>query len=160
MPLTLPNLQGLHISEISPVSLDGVDSIYYSKLNAVITFAFGKPAPNRHVLFFAACVLLIGTSLSSLVAQWVKDPALSPLWLRLLPQCRFDPDLGNFCLPQVQPKKKKILTYSIAPITEMYLFPFLTVSFLEAVILSISLHIEYYLVHNRYSINVRVNKLN
>ena len=37
----------------------------------------------------------------SLVAQWVKDLALSLLWLR------FDPRPGNFHIPPVQPKKKK-----------------------------------------------------
>ena len=34
------------------------------------------------------------------MAQWVKDPALSLLW------CRFDSWSGNFCMPQVEPKKK------------------------------------------------------
>ena len=38
---------------------------------------------------------------SSLVAQWVEDLALS------LPWCGFDPWLGNFCMLQVWPEKKK-----------------------------------------------------
>ena len=38
---------------------------------------------------------------SSLVTQWVKDPALSLLWRG------FDPWPGNFLMPWVWPKKKK-----------------------------------------------------
>ena len=41
------------------------------------------------------------------MAQQVKDLVLSLLWLWLLLWCRFDPWPGNFCMPQVQPKKKK-----------------------------------------------------
>ena len=44
---------------------------------------------------------------SSLVAQWVKDLALSPLWLRSLLWCGFDPSPRNVCMPQLQPKKGK-----------------------------------------------------
>ena len=33
------------------------------------------------------------------MAQWVKDPVLSLLWYK------FDPWLGNFCLPRLQSKK-------------------------------------------------------
>ena len=40
------------------------------------------------------------------VAQQVKDLALSLLWLRsLLWCCGFNPWPGNFCIPQVWPKK-------------------------------------------------------
>ena len=35
---------------------------------------------------------------SSLMAQQVKDPVLSLLWLRSLLWSRFDPWLGNFCM--------------------------------------------------------------
>ena len=41
------------------------------------------------------------------MAQQVKDTALSLQWLRLLLGHGFDPWLGNFCMPQVQPKNKK-----------------------------------------------------
>ena len=41
------------------------------------------------------------------MAQWVKDPVLSLLWLRLLLWRRFDPWPRNFDMPQVWPKKKK-----------------------------------------------------
>ena len=41
---------------------------------------------------------------SSLVAQWVKDLALSLLWLRPLKWCRFDPWPGNFYMPWAPPK--------------------------------------------------------
>ena len=34
------------------------------------------------------------------MAQWVKDLVLSLLWLE------FSPWPGNFCMPQVQPKKR------------------------------------------------------
>ena len=53
---------------------------------------------------------------SSLVAQQVKDPALSVLWLGLpshycgiglLLWHRLDPWLGNFHMPWEQPKKEK-----------------------------------------------------
>ena len=42
-----------------------------------------------------------------LVAQGVKDPALSLLWLWLLRWCRLDPWLGNFCVLQEQPPPQK-----------------------------------------------------
>ena len=42
---------------------------------------------------------------SSLMVQQVKDPTLSLLWLGSLLWLRFDPWPGNFCMPQVQPKK-------------------------------------------------------
>ena len=38
------------------------------------------------------------------MAQWVKDPALSLLWLGSLLCCRFNLWPRNFCMPQVQPK--------------------------------------------------------
>ena len=44
---------------------------------------------------------------SSLVAQWVKDPALSLLWLGSLLWCGLNPWPGNLCMPLVQPKKGK-----------------------------------------------------
>ena len=44
---------------------------------------------------------------SSLVAQWVKDPALSMKHLRLVLWYRFHPCPGNFNIPQVWQKKKK-----------------------------------------------------
>ena len=40
------------------------------------------------------------------MAQSVKDPALSLQQLQSLLWCRSDPWPGNFCVPQVQPKKK------------------------------------------------------
>ena len=46
---------------------------------------------------------------SSLVAQRVKDPVLSLLWLR------FDPWPWNFCMLWVQPKKKKGKVHLRAP---------------------------------------------
>ena len=45
--------------------------------------------------------------MSSLVAQRVKDPALSLQWLGSRQWGRFDPWAGNFHMPQVQPKKMK-----------------------------------------------------
>ena len=33
------------------------------------------------------------------MAQWVKDPALSQLWLGSLPWCRFDPWPWDFHMP-------------------------------------------------------------
>ena len=43
----------------------------------------------------------------SLVAQWVKDPALSLLRLKSLLWCRFDPWSRNFHLPRMQPKNNR-----------------------------------------------------
>ena len=40
-----------------------------------------------------------------LVVQWVNDPALPQLWLRLLLWCGFYPWPGNFHMLWVQPKK-------------------------------------------------------
>ena len=45
-----------------------------------------------------------------LEAQWVKDPALSLLWLWSLLWHRFDPWPRYFCMLQVGPEKKKINT--------------------------------------------------
>ena len=42
------------------------------------------------------------------MAQWVKDPVLSPQWLGLLPWHRFNLWLWNFYMPRVQPKKEAI----------------------------------------------------
>lgn len=39
------------------------------------------------------------------MAQWLKDLALSLLWLRLLPWHGFDPGLGIICMSQAQPNK-------------------------------------------------------
>ena len=39
------------------------------------------------------------------MAQWVKDTALSQLWLRLLLQCGFDPWPRDFYVTRVRPKK-------------------------------------------------------
>ena len=41
----------------------------------------------------------------SLVAQQVKDPAWSLLWLRSLLWYGFDPYPGNISMPRAQPKK-------------------------------------------------------
>ena len=41
------------------------------------------------------------------MTQWVKDLALSLLWLVSLLWLRFDPCLRNFCMPQVWQKKKQ-----------------------------------------------------
>ena len=46
-------------------------------------------------------------SQSSLVAQQVKNLALSMPWRGSLQRCRFDPWPRNFCILWVQPKKKK-----------------------------------------------------
>ena len=40
------------------------------------------------------------------MAQWVKNPALSLQWLRLLLWHRFNPWPRNFCMPWTKPKKK------------------------------------------------------
>ena len=42
---------------------------------------------------------------SSLVVQWVKDPALLPQQLMSLLWHGFNPWLGNFHIPRVWPKK-------------------------------------------------------
>ena len=47
---------------------------------------------------------------SSLTAHWIKD-LVSLLWLWLHRQYGFHPWLGNFCMLQTQPKKKKILLH-------------------------------------------------
>lgn len=45
----------------------------------------------------------------SLVAQWVKDQALSLQWLWLLHWCEFD----KFRMPRVQPKQNKTRSLSL-----------------------------------------------
>ena len=44
---------------------------------------------------------------SSLVVQWVKDLALSLVWLELLLWREFNSWPGNFSMTRVHPKKKK-----------------------------------------------------
>lgn len=51
--------------------------------------------------------IIIAKTSWSLVVQWVKDLALSLLWLLILLWCGFNTWLRNFCMVQVQPKKKK-----------------------------------------------------
>ena len=46
------------------------------------------------------------TDRCSLVAQWVKDQALSLQWLGSLLWHGFDPYPGDFSVPQVQPKEE------------------------------------------------------
>ena len=41
------------------------------------------------------------------MTQWIKDPALSLLWLRSLLWHRLDPWPGNFHMLQAQPNKEK-----------------------------------------------------
>ena len=53
------------------------------------------------------CKWLLKLYRSSLVAQWVKDQALSLQWFGLLLWGRFDPGPGNFHMLQAWPKKKK-----------------------------------------------------
>ena len=53
-------------------------------------------------LVFLWCVKKC-TNWASLVAQCVKDPALSLMWLRLLLWHGFHPWPGNFCMPWVWP---------------------------------------------------------
>ena len=43
------------------------------------------------------------------MTQWVKDPALSLLWLELLLWYGFSPWPGSFYAPQTWPKKKQFL---------------------------------------------------
>ena len=43
----------------------------------------------------------------SLVAQWVKDPGMSLLWLGSQLWCMFDSWPRNFHIPQAQPKINK-----------------------------------------------------
>ena len=44
---------------------------------------------------------------SSLVAQWVQDPALSLLWLKSLLWCKFDPFSTKFFMLQARPRQTK-----------------------------------------------------
>ena len=48
------------------------------------------------------------------MAQWVKDPVSSLLWLRLLLWCRFDSWPGIFCMLWVLPKKRKKKVEAVA----------------------------------------------
>ena len=52
---------------------------------------------------------------NSLVAQWVKEPALALLWLGSLLWHRFDPWARNFPMLGAWPKKEKKKTTSVAP---------------------------------------------
>ena len=68
---------------------------------------FAACAPNGR-----RCYILRGVgktenriSWSSLVVQWVEDPALSLQWLGTLLWCRFDPWSWKFHMPWMGPKK-------------------------------------------------------
>ena len=63
------------------------------------------PGPGMFICHGAFGGGEIKYSLSSPVAQQVKDPASSLLWFRSLLWHMLDPWPGNFCMPQVQPKK-------------------------------------------------------
>ena len=67
---------------------------------------FAPRLPNTHQKALIAPPKSPGKR-SSLMAQWVKDPVLSLLWLWLQQWRRFDPWRGNFNMPQVQPSKTK-----------------------------------------------------
>ena len=41
------------------------------------------------------------------MAQWIKEPMLSLLWLWSLLWYRFDPKLENVHMPQLRPKRKR-----------------------------------------------------
>ena len=54
------------------------------------------------------------------VGQWVKDPALLQMWHRSPLWFVFDPWPGNFHVPQLWPKNKKIIKYKINKIAIYY----------------------------------------
>ena len=57
---------------------------------------------------------------SSLLVQWVKDWALSLLWLWLLRWNRFNPWPGNFCMLQVcPPPQQNPVQYELNHVQEM-----------------------------------------
>ena len=70
--------------------------------------------------FNLANVIKKGISQGSLVAQWVKDPALSLQWLRSLLWCGFDPKPRKFHMPWEWPKKKKKVFLSPSISLEKY----------------------------------------
>ena len=73
-----------------------LENIIFSPLNYLGTL--GKNQLTTHVqIYFRALVW------SSLVMQWVKDPALSQLWLRSL--LGFNPWPRNIHMPQARPKQ-------------------------------------------------------
>ena len=49
------------------------------------------------------------------MAQWVKDLALTLLWLGLLLWRRFNTWPGNFCMFWVQPKKSRLYSHNMWP---------------------------------------------
>ena len=61
---------------------------------------------SGHCVQFCCCYKVGGGEGGSLVAQWVKDPALLLQWLWWLLWCGSDPWHGNFCMLQVRPKRK------------------------------------------------------
>lgn len=69
--------------------------------------------------YFLNFLLKAKNFFSFLVAEWVKDLVLSPLWLRSLLKHRFDTRSKKFCAPWVKSKNKikeyksKILTICV-----------------------------------------------
>ena len=61
---------------------------------------------------FYTFIFILKFSWSSLVAQWVKGPALSLLWCGSLQWNRFDPWPWNFFIPQAQLKEMIFLLFT------------------------------------------------
>ena len=75
--------------------------------NTLPFFFSEKQREGKRNLYSGSCKLKNPHGQDSLVVSAVKDLSLSMLWLRSLLCCRFDPWPGNFCMLQVQSKKKK-----------------------------------------------------
>ena len=67
---------------------------------------------------------------SSLVAQWVKELALSLLCLGSLLWHRFDPWPGNFCMSWARPKKKFADNHPSSTCAEVAIRQIITVTYI------------------------------
>ena len=71
-----------------------------SNIRVCVIF-FIRSSIDGHVGCFCISAIAIRSGRSSLVAQWVKVPALSLWWLGLLPWYGYSPWPQNFRMPHV-----------------------------------------------------------
>ena len=87
------------------------------KIAQYLTQSYGNHTDNNFVLISIQTVprnrQIQSPLMSSLVAPWVKDLALSLLWLGLLLSRDFHPWPRNFHTPWVWPKKRAPITWGV-----------------------------------------------
>ena len=79
-------------------------------------------------------IFLKVTKWSSLVAQQVKDPALSLQQLRTLLWCKLDSWPGNFCIVWVWQEKKKVTTLHVLWCVSVFIMRMISATLIESLL--------------------------